>query len=286
MLIRTLFLAVLVCVGACSEDESHFLDCGEGVHIEQGDRSYCVYPANLVDDAFVCPEGTLARINIDSGAVCTNVPEVDTVSELPAEVCEILQTQGCMTPTTQFSIDLSSPGLWAEDTTEYGATMYWLRTAPNPDTAYFYGTGAFQAGQLNLELAVKLPEHALQDGVVGVGVITVMDPSYGVSEGELDEAEHGALEAEIRGVSANYAIIFKQDPADYSDETKQLIEDNPEEVEQHWFNQFDIGYSCGRCVHWEEFSDTFTFDRFEPVSCEDIIIDATQSTDVDACNWT
>ena len=286
MRLKTLFLAILVCICACTDDESHFLNCGEGVHLAESKRSYCMYSASIVaaqGDAFACPDGTLARIDIDSAAVCTNVPDINLVSELPPEVCTTLQTEGCAGESgNQWSITLSNPGAWAEDSTKYPVPLYWMRTAPNPDTAYFYGTGSLDRSELVIEVPRKLPEMALQEGLYGVGHIVVADPNYTISEGELSDAEDEALDAVIRGGSENYAIIFKQDPADYIDATKQLIIDHSEAASQHWFNDFEIGYSCGRCVRAEE-----GFDSYEPIACEEIVIDSGedfQSDDI--CNWT
>ncbi|MCB9707249.1 MAG: hypothetical protein H6714_00465 [Myxococcales bacterium] len=290
MRLKTLLLAILVCIGACSDDESHFLNCGEGVHLAQGKRSYCMYSASIVasqGDAFACPEGTLTRINIDGAAVCTNVPDVNLVSELPPEVCSTLQTEGCVGESgNQLSITLSNPGAWSEDVTKYLVPLFWVREAPNPDAAYFYGTGSLDRDQLNIEVPRRLPEMALQDGIYGVGQIAVVDPSYAIPQGEFEDSENGKFLAVLRGWALNYAIVFKQDPADYSDETKQLIEENPESYNAGWFQQFDIGYSCGRCVRAEEGSGRF-FDSYEPVACEEIVIEPVDNPDsIDGCNWT
>lgn len=283
MRLKTLLLVMMVWLGACTDDESHFLNCGEGVHLEEDSRSYCMYSASIVasqGEAFACPDGTLNRIDIDGAAVCTNVPGVDTVSELPAEVCEILQVEGCLVATgLQFNVTLSSPGSWESDATRYGAVLNWVVTEPSD--IFIYGTGAFQHGELGVALRVKLPEEALNQGVFGIGFVVVMDPIYPISEGNIDETEEEVVSANVRGWAPNHVIIFRQNPADYSEHAKEFIDEFPEKVNAHWFNQFQDGYSCGRCVPKEG-----EMDGFEPVACEEIVIESVQDpNNVAGCDW-
>jgi len=138
-------------------------------------------------------------------------------------------------------------------------SVVWSVSSGSPDYAYVFGDGDFSGGQFTLNFVEKPPVEALNSYGVGVGFVVLVPDDVEISEGVLDDES-----LPIQGISNDHSVLWIAPAASGPD----------------WAEDFDTGYGCGACVPAAEGE---TFDSFEPVSCDEVVID---TGDVGVCNWT
>jgi hypothetical protein len=139
----------------------------------------------------------------------------------------------------------------------------WVVSAGSPDYVYNFGDGSISGATFMVGFATDPPPvEALNNGVLGVGVIVLLPPGTKPPAGQIMDWD--AIEESILGASDSHAVIYRTSGAN-----------------QGWPTNFPLGYSCGICVPMG-----MGFDDFEPVACDQVEVTGGPESSLDFCNWT
>ena len=135
----------------------------------------------------------------------------------------------------------------------------WVVTSGSPDYVYSFGGGNYDGTKFVVSFSGNPPAEAINSYGVGVGLVLLLTPDASTPP----TGKHPLPDSMIAGISAEYAIIWKE----------------PTASGPGWSSDFPTGYACGKCVPATDSS----FDSFAVVDCAtlEIVVNATS-----ACNWT
>lgn len=140
--------------------------------------------------------------------------------------------------------------------------VIWTVSATSPDYLFAFGQGTASGSDVFVSFSTTPPEEAINAGVLGVGLVGVVDASEVIVEGKITE---GQIE-KAHFISSDHAVIYRGAM-------------DPPAGAKSWIDAFPKGFSCGRCV------DTgTTFDDFAPEDCKDFRLVPAAGAKV--CNWT
>ena len=140
--------------------------------------------------------------------------------------------------------------------------VLWGVTSGDPDYFYKHGGGIAFGPRLQVTVDEPPPPEAINRYGIGFGFLMLLDGDEAISDGVVED-----LDALVdRGTSVRHVVIWRAEDARRG----------------AWVEEFEPGFSCGRCVPAPPGE---TFDGFEPVDCSEMIIE-TDLTDPDWCNWT
>jgi hypothetical protein len=140
--------------------------------------------------------------------------------------------------------------------------VIWSVSSGSPDYSYSFGSGSSQGTQVFVSFSGNPPAEALNSGVLGIGIVAVVESSVVVPEGRLSKDTFGSLAF----VSPRHAVVFRgaYDAG----------------LRSGWDKDFPQGFACGECVDQDA-----GFDSFRVVDCSTIKL-VPYSKDVKFCNWT
>jgi hypothetical protein len=141
--------------------------------------------------------------------------------------------------------------------------VVWTVSSGSPDYLYSVGNGAISGSQVSVTFGSDPPAEALNRGILGIGLIALVDENLAVSGGKVALDEKA-----LRAVSADHAIIFRASDAPYT--------------RSGWDTTFPKGFACAKCVPKEPNSST-PFDSFAVEDCSKVILKPAGSR---ICNWT
>ncbi|MEJ7727602.1 MAG: hypothetical protein WKG00_00125 [Polyangiaceae bacterium] len=139
----------------------------------------------------------------------------------------------------------------------------WVVSSGSPDYVYSFGDGSISGATFVAGFATDPPpDEALNNGLLGVGVILLVPPGTKPAAGKI--MNWNDIEDSLLGASDSHAVIYRASGA-----------------VQGWPTSFPLGYSCGVCVPMG-----MGFDDFEPVSCDQVEVTGGPESSLDFCNWT
>ena len=145
--------------------------------------------------------------------------------------------------------------------------IIWVVSAESEDYVFVYGEGTRRGDEFAVEFDASPPAEALNNGVLGVGIVLLVPEDATVPDGRIGGPEFEGGVLDVVGAAGRYAVIYRAD-------------DGPGLA---WADEFPSGYSCGRGV---DAADDQDFDTFEPVDCSALILDIGDLESIDFVNWT
>lgn len=148
--------------------------------------------------------------------------------------------------------------------------ILWSVSATSPDYQYAFGETTTDGESFQLPLSPP-PDKAVNSGELGVGFLILLPEDQDIPRGEVEGRYWDDDSLDILGAAPQYAVIYRA---------------SEQQTFRSWPETFPMGVSCGKAVFVDDESDDFRFDYFEPVPCDEVVVQMGDLSELEIPNWT